>query len=52
MADYLTFEFNMITHGRGYLFDEKGGCDALTKGRQWEVFDFNEIFEIKKRILQ
>ena len=20
MADYLTFEFNMITHGRGYLF--------------------------------
>ncbi len=25
MADYLTFEFNMITHGRGYLFDEKGG---------------------------
>lgn len=26
MADYLTFEFNMITHGRGYLF-EKGGQD-------------------------
>ncbi len=25
IADYLTFEFNMITHGRGYLFDEKGG---------------------------
>ena len=23
MADYLTFEFNMIVHGRGYLFDEK-----------------------------
>ena len=21
MADYLTFEFNMLTHGRGYLFD-------------------------------
>lgn len=21
MADYLTFEFNMITHGRGYLFE-------------------------------
>ena len=20
MADYLTFEVNMITHGRGYLF--------------------------------
>lgn len=25
IADYLTFEFNMITHGRGYLFGEKGG---------------------------
>lgn len=25
MADYLTFEFNMITHGRGYLFDDKKG---------------------------
>ena len=24
MADYLTFEFNMLTHGRGYLF-QKGG---------------------------
>lgn len=29
MADYLTFEFNMLTHGRGYLFEEeKGGYDA------------------------
>lgn len=25
MADYLTFEFNMITHGRGYLFEDKEG---------------------------
>ena len=23
MADYLTFEFSMITHGRGYLFERK-----------------------------
>ena len=23
MADYLTFEFNMISHGRGYLFEDK-----------------------------
>ena len=23
MADYLTFEVNMITHGRGYLFGIK-----------------------------
>ena len=22
MADYLTFQFNMITHGRGYIFEE------------------------------
>ncbi len=29
MADYLTFEFNMITHGRGYLFEEKeGNCNG------------------------
>ena len=27
MADYLTFEFNMITHGRGYLFEEKEVTD-------------------------
>ena len=25
MADYLTFQFNMITHGRGYLFDNENG---------------------------
>lgn len=23
MADYLTFEFNMVSHGRGYLFENK-----------------------------
>ncbi len=30
IADYLTFEVNMITHGRGYLFgieDESGNYD-------------------------
>lgn len=28
IADYLTFEVNMITHGRGYLFGiEDGDCD-------------------------
>jgi type I restriction-modification system DNA methylase subunit len=27
IADYLTFEFSMITHGRGYLFEQaKGGA--------------------------
>ena len=25
IADYLTFEFNMVTHGRGYLFEQKEG---------------------------
>lgn len=31
IADYLTFEFNMITHGKGYLFNQKGGDkDAQT----------------------
>ncbi len=25
IADYLTFEFNMVTHGRSYLFGQKGG---------------------------
>ncbi|PIT21101.1 HsdM family class I SAM-dependent methyltransferase [Snodgrassella communis] len=27
MADYLTFEFNMISHGRGYLFEEGNDND-------------------------
>lgn len=27
IADYLTFEINMITHGRGYLFEAEGGKD-------------------------
>ena len=27
MADYLAFEFNMITHGRGYLFGLEGDDD-------------------------
>lgn len=26
IADYLTFEFDMITHGRGYLFEEVSTC--------------------------
>lgn len=28
VADYLTFEFNMIAHGRGYLFDAKKKLSA------------------------
>ena len=30
MADYLTFEFNMISHGRGYLFDESIKSESNT----------------------
>ena len=29
MADYLTFEFNMITHGRGYLFEDLKSATKL-----------------------
>lgn len=25
IADYLTFEFNMVTHGKGFLFEQKDG---------------------------
>lgn len=25
IADYLTFEFNMVTHGKGYIFEQKDG---------------------------
>lgn len=28
IADYLTFEFNMITHGKEYLFEQKGDNNA------------------------
>ena len=34
MADYLTFEFNMITHGRGYLFEEK---EESSNGAEFEA---------------
>ncbi|MCD8291089.1 MAG: SAM-dependent methyltransferase [Prevotella sp.] len=29
MADYLTFEFNMISHGKGYLFEEGGNSNGI-----------------------
>jgi type I restriction-modification system DNA methylase subunit len=28
IADYLTFEFNMVTHGKEYLFDDKGANEC------------------------
>lgn len=27
IGDYLTFEFNMITHGKGYLFEQRGDAE-------------------------
>ena len=35
LADYLTFEFNMIANGRGYLFEER--ASSAPKERQYEI---------------
>lgn len=49
IADYLTFEFNMIAHGRGYLFDggEKKN-EPLNENEPvtWKTFNLPEIFSI------
>lgn len=53
MADYLTFEFNMIVHGRGYLFDDKKKNSPLTENnlslenKTWKDFFIKDLFEIK-----
>ena len=47
LADYLTFEFNMIVHGRGYLFasgQESGKVEEQSKPRQYEI-SFEEEME-------
>lgn len=53
IADYLTFEFNMITHGRGYLFDglkknPKITADNLPplENKIWKSFFIEDIAEI------
>jgi hypothetical protein len=49
MADYLTFEFNMIVHGRGYLFEEAKPYSLQTPERScrsWKPFPLCDIFEI------
>ena len=46
LADYLTFEFSMIVHGRGYLFGYAGSNEShglSLEGRQWAEFDLNAI---------
>lgn len=52
MADYLTFEFNMIAHGRGYLFEKvppaktAGSTEKDTSLSNWCAFPLENIFEI------
>ena len=51
IADYLTFEFNMVTHGRGYLFEKKEECFFMLQlsDREWAEFDIHAVFpEIRR----
>ncbi len=58
MADYLTFEFNMIAHGRGYLFDnsEKGKrIGELPKvesldNKEWKTFCIEDVFSVNSGV--
>lgn len=50
MADYLTFEFNMITHGKEYFFEEKDKINIINKdlklsSLEWKEFKLNDLFE-------
>jgi len=52
VADYLTFEFNMIAHGRGYLFADKKKLLPLIEpppldSKRWTEFFIKDIFDIK-----
>ncbi len=51
IADYLTFEFNMIAHGRGYLFNYENEQQNEKKnltldGRHWGKFAIGDLFSI------
>ncbi len=53
VADYLTFEFNMIAHGREYLFGRKKKLPPLTEppplaDKPWREFLFEDIFIIRR----
>lgn len=53
VADYLTFEFNMIAHGRGYLFDNSKKNFVVTddvpplQNKKWQTFNLADIFSIR-----
>lgn len=54
MADYLSFEMNILAHGKGFIFDKKGENDTKGKiskelnynltDREWKVFDIIDVF--------
>ncbi|MEQ9772102.1 N-6 DNA methylase [Pectobacterium jejuense] len=58
MSDYLTFEFNMIMQGRGYLFDAKMEYNSDIKREEkklnsddeieWKEFNLSELFDFVK----
>ncbi|MBQ7630313.1 MAG: restriction endonuclease subunit S, partial [Selenomonadaceae bacterium] len=58
MADYLTFEFNMSVHGRGYLFDDEKKNSSITEflppleKKSWKDFLIKDIFKTIKKSSQ
>ena len=54
MADYLTFEFNMIMQGRDYIFKFKREVNELLKNQfdlndvEWKEFKISKIFDVRK----
>ena len=53
VADYLTFEFNMIAHGREYLFPRKKKLPPLNEpppplhSKRWRPFIVGELFRLE-----
>ena len=53
VADYLTFKFNMIAHGREYLFDAKKKLPPLIeppplRDKRWQEFFIGELFRLER----
>lgn len=53
VADYLTFEFNMIVHGRGYLFDSVKKNPKITEdlpplqNKNWKTFLIGDLLKFE-----